>query len=224
MNVKELIEENNRKRELLSKENEQYYSGLLLYIRTSFNKPEQETEEILMEVLDHLLQAQEEGRTAEEVFGDDPKAYAQEIVGELPTAMPTEVIKLMFMAGFSFLGVFALTSGVLTTILSYGFNLGHTVYQFHLGSLAVGIAASLLFVYLLIYGALTYIRWSAFRKTNKVKEFIIAFFINGAVIGLFLAGLYFMPSFGLSFGFPVYWLIMIGAVLYGAGKWLEHKK
>ena len=223
MKLKELIEENNRKRELLHEDNEKYYNGLLIYIRTSFNKSEQETEEILMEVLDHLLEAQSAGRTAEEVFGNDPKAYAQEIVGELPTALPKEITKLILMMGFIFLGVFAFSSGLLATILSYGFNVGDSVYQFYVGSLAVGVVASLLFVYLLIYGILSYLRRSAFRTINKRKELFISFLIGGGVCGLFLAGIYLMPKFGASIEIPVYWLIVIGAVLYGAGKWIEKR-
>ncbi|MCM3762474.1 DUF1129 family protein [Alkalihalobacillus oceani] len=223
MRVKELIEENNRKRELLDKENENYYEGLLLYIRTSFNKSEQETEEILMEVLDHLLEAQEEGRTAEEVFGDDPKAYAEEIVGELPTAMPKEIVKILSMMGLIFLGVFSFSTGLLATILSYGFDMGDTIYQFYLGSLAVRVAGSILVAYLLVEGALRYIRWSAFRSINRKKEFILLFLLGGGASGLAIAGLYLMPSFGVPFEFPVYWLIPIGVVLYGAGKWVGKK-
>lgn len=223
MKLKDLIEENNKKREQLNEDNEKYYSGLLIYIRTSFNKSEQETEEILMEVLDHLLEAQAEGRTAQQVFGNDPKAYAQEIVGELPTALPKEITKLLLMMGFIFLGVFAFSSGLLATILSYGFNVGDSVYRFYVGSLAVGVVASLLAVYLLVYVVLSYLRRSAFRTINKRKELVISFLIGGGVCGLFVAGLYFMPSFGASIEFPVYWLIVIGALLYGAGKWIEKR-
>ncbi|MEK3735356.1 MULTISPECIES: DUF1129 family protein [Paenibacillus] len=225
MHTKDLIEENNRKRELLNEENEKYYTGLLIYIRTSFNRSEQETEEILMEVLDHLLEAQQNGRTAEEVFGNDPKAYAQEIVGELPTALPKEMLKLVAIGGFTFLGIFFFTTGLLSTILGYGFNLGKSVYEFHTGSLAVGVIASLLLGCLFIYGLFAYIRWSAFRKIHKWKEIAIAFLVGGGAFGLFVAGLYFMPSFGTPrVVIPVYWLIGIGAVLYGAGQWLTKKK
>src|SRR5690606_4413463 len=223
MELKELIEANNQKRELLNKENEAYYSGLLIYIRTSFNKSERETEEILIEVLDHLLDAQTEGRTAEEVFGNDPKAYAREIVGELPTALPKSVTKLLLMMGCIFLGTFAFASGVLATILSYGFNVGESVYHFYAGSIILGVIASLLAVYFTVYVILGYLRWSAFRVVNKRNEMILSFLIGAGLCGLFIAGLYFMPSFGASIDIPVYWLIVIGAVLYGAGKWLEKK-
>lgn len=82
MNTKDLIQLNNEKREQLTEKNSEYYGDMLVYIRTNFNKSERYTEEVLLELLEHLLQAQEEGRTAKEVFGEDPKAYCNDIIGE----------------------------------------------------------------------------------------------------------------------------------------------
>ncbi|OEF97171.1 DUF1129 family protein [Desulfuribacillus alkaliarsenatis] len=56
--------------------NLKYYEDMLIYIRFSYNKSDQEVEEVLSELLDHLLDAQAEGKTAYEVFGDEPKKYA----------------------------------------------------------------------------------------------------------------------------------------------------
>lgn len=68
MNVDMLIEENNRKRELLTPENEKYYDDMLIYIRLQWRLSEQQSEEVLMEILDHLLHGQEEGKTAKDMF------------------------------------------------------------------------------------------------------------------------------------------------------------
>lgn len=223
MKAKALIEENNRKRKLLTKDNETYYTGLLLYIRTSSNKSEQETEEILMEVLDHLLEAQAEGRTAADVFGDNPEAYAKEIAGELPAAMPKEVVKTLAMMGFIFLGVSCFVTGLLTTILSYGFDLLEPVYELYVGSFVVKGAASLFVVYALVAGTLKYLRQSAFRQVNRKKEFWTVFLAVAGITVMFMAGHYFIPPFGPVIGFPVYWLMAIGAVCYGAGRWLLKK-
>lgn len=64
MNSQELIKLNNKKREKLNEENLKYYEDMLVYLRLSFLKSEQETEELLNELLDHLLEAQEEGKTS----------------------------------------------------------------------------------------------------------------------------------------------------------------
>lgn len=78
MNAEELIQINNEKRKELTKENKEYYEDMLVYVRLSYDKSEQETEEILTELLDHLVEAQEEGTTAKDVFGQEPKKYADE--------------------------------------------------------------------------------------------------------------------------------------------------
>lgn len=82
--VKKLISDNNEKRKLLTKENEIYFDKLLVYIRAHLLLSERQSEEVLTEILDHLLLAQGEGRTASDVFGSNPKVYAEEIVEALP--------------------------------------------------------------------------------------------------------------------------------------------
>jgi hypothetical protein len=41
-------------------------------------------------MLDHLIEAQAEGRSAKDLFGDDPAAYCRELVSELPKPSPRE--------------------------------------------------------------------------------------------------------------------------------------
>lgn len=84
MKTSELIEQNNVKRSLLTEENEKYYTNLLIYIRSKLTLSEQQSEEILMEMLDHLTEGQQDGKTAKEIFGNDPKGYADEIIKHLP--------------------------------------------------------------------------------------------------------------------------------------------
>lgn len=58
--TKRLIEENNQKRKLLSDGNLELYEDFLIYIRTDLRVAEHEGEELLMELLDHMLEAQHE--------------------------------------------------------------------------------------------------------------------------------------------------------------------
>ncbi|PDY49066.1 DUF1129 family protein [Bacillus pseudomycoides] len=83
MKAKDLIELNNKKRKLLTKENEATYGDMLVYIRLA-NIPEQQVEELLLEILDHLLDAQEEKKNAYDIFGNDLQAYCDEIITALP--------------------------------------------------------------------------------------------------------------------------------------------
>ena len=83
MKVEDLIKENAEKQKLLTEENEKVYGDILLYIRLS-SVDEKWSEELLLEILDHILEAQEEGKSAREIVGNDPKAYCEELLAELP--------------------------------------------------------------------------------------------------------------------------------------------
>jgi DNA-binding ferritin-like protein (Dps family) len=79
MTAEEMIQVNNERRKQLNEENRKYYENMLVYLRLS-PIPEKKTEELLLEMLDHLLIAQEEGRPAKDVFGKNPEAYCKEVV------------------------------------------------------------------------------------------------------------------------------------------------
>ncbi|MGQ0516245.1 hypothetical protein ACT453_35000, partial [Bacillus sp. D-CC] len=66
MNAQDMIKLNNKQRELLTPENEVAYSDMLVYLRLS-NVPEQQVEELLLEILDHLIEAQRENKNAYDI-------------------------------------------------------------------------------------------------------------------------------------------------------------
>lgn len=83
MKKQQMIRENNRMQEQMTPSNLKYYEDMVIYIRTS---PVNEIrgEELLLEMGQHLLDAQHKGKSAEEVFGNDPVAYCAELVENLP--------------------------------------------------------------------------------------------------------------------------------------------
>lgn len=80
-----LSEKNNQLREKLTRENRKYYENLLLYLRIK-GKDELVTEAVLLEILQDMLEAQANGRSAQQYFGADPKAAADELVTEINDA------------------------------------------------------------------------------------------------------------------------------------------
>ena len=46
--------------------------------------PEQQVEELLLEILDHLIEAQTENKNAYDIFGDDLQSYCDELISALP--------------------------------------------------------------------------------------------------------------------------------------------
>lgn len=82
--TKELIEENNQKRKLLSDDNLKLYEDFLVYIRTDLRIAEQESEELLIELLRSFARGAACGPQRKRAFGNDPKAYAEELIEGLP--------------------------------------------------------------------------------------------------------------------------------------------
>jgi uncharacterized membrane-anchored protein len=215
MKAKQLIEENNRKREQLTPENEKYYSDMLIYIRLQLTLSEQQSEEVLMEMLDHLLDGQNEGKSARDIFGDDPKQYADEIIQHLPKEKKREVIPFITGIVLNLVSWMLMIRGVVILVTSQIKNedVGSSVYLF-----------SSLLTLALIIGSVAFGVWFIFRtikhslfneKASEKKNMVKVGFFGAISMGLVIAVTMFLPEFGPSFHYS--WL---ASLLTGCALWL----
>lgn len=218
-----LIKENNLKRKQLTKMNHTYYEEMLVYIRLSFSKSEIATEEILSELLDHLLDAQAEGKTADDVFGDDPKDYVEEIVGALPKKSPKNFIGLFLIGVLFFLGVKEFFGGIIDLIFFYGFSKGSFNETIYLGTIILNIIVLLPVAFALIYLLIMYFRWSSFKKINKILNFFILWIWSLLSMGIFGLIYIYVPEIGPILLTPIWIPIVSGSVLLLLG-WYVVKK
>ncbi|MUV36399.1 hypothetical protein JNUCC1_00201 [Lentibacillus sp. JNUCC-1] len=220
---KELIKENNEKRKELTPENLQYYEDMLVYIRLSFSKSDIATEEILSELLEHLLEAQAGGKTAHDVFGDDPKGYADDIIGALPQKMPKNFVKYFLMGILYFLGSGAMLTGLINIVMYHIFSKGAAHETIHLGGFTIKTLISIPAAFFLTYILIQYLRWSTFKNIGKKLEFFILWLYGVFSIGLFMLIIYFTPDIGPEFHFPHWGTLILGAGLFVSG-WITMKK
>lgn len=218
-----LIKENNEKRKELSDENLDYYEDMLVYIRLSFSKSEIATEEVLSELLNHLLDAQENGKTAYEVFGNNPKGYVEEIIGELPKKIPNNFLKYFFMGVLFFFGVKQFFEGIVNLILYYGFSKGSLEETIYVGTMLINVIILLPIAFALIYLLILIIRWSTFKKLHSVLEFLIYWIWSIISFGIFFVIIYFMPDFGPELQTLIWMPIAFGSILLLFG-WYVFKK
>lgn len=223
MHVKELIEENNQKRKLLNEDNLFYYEEMLVYLRLSYQKSEQATEEILTELLDHLLTAQDQGRTAVDVFGDNPKQYADEIVGELPKMVTKERLTFISTVILSFLAAIIFANSTIRLVIFYFFGNGELYRITYLPSILIQGILSILFAFLYLWLIVQYLRWGAFKKIHQVKEFFIVWLLSTIMLGLLLAIYLFFPDFGIAINIP-YWLLLFASLGLFLINWRLLKK
>lgn len=69
---------------MLSKESEQFIGNLRAYLHVT-GKREKEINEIISELEDHLIEAEKDGKSVEDIIGQSPKAYMQSIGSEMKT-------------------------------------------------------------------------------------------------------------------------------------------
>lgn len=210
MDAKKLIEENNRKRELLTKENEAYYSDLLIYIRLKFTLSEQQSEEVLMELLEHLLEAQKAGKTAKDIFGDDPKGYADEIIEHLPREEKRKLAP--FLGGIigNIIGWALIIRGVLFVCLAQFTEVKTTVYPISVLIFALVLAG---FIIVTIVYIFKIIERSLFKENHNTKKDVIKAGLMGAVGMAGVLSVKFLPEMGPAYEFPWWGSFLIGSVL-----------
>ncbi|MCT2534935.1 DUF1129 family protein [Aquibacillus koreensis] len=216
MNAKDIIQLNNEQREKLSEENLQIYEDMLIYIRLKSNKSEQQTEEVLLELLDHMLEAQAEGKKASDIFGEDYKGYCDELIKEIPGEKSSTIALFLGFIIIQFIAIISFVHGALGFALHYFFELGSDIFQLSLGKGFTIIIIDLLILYLFVKVVLKWIQGSAFKtkKPKKSLEFFQIWLISTTFIGSMVLIGYFMPDFGLTLDIPIITFAVIGAILY----------
>ncbi|GKS81059.1 hypothetical protein LPAF129_07440 [Ligilactobacillus pabuli] len=94
------VAENNQLRQKLTSENEEFYSNLLLYVRTrSFIQDQEDIESKLLEILQDLLDAQSDNVSAEQYFGRNAKQVADELLTQFPRSLTKFFKDILFILG-----------------------------------------------------------------------------------------------------------------------------
>ena len=81
--TKQLLEENNRRGEQLTPENQKILVDIVAYLRGSSASTYQQ-ELVHRDILDMLQEGEARGQTAAQVIGEDYQAFCDEILAELP--------------------------------------------------------------------------------------------------------------------------------------------
>ena len=199
MTIKELVRQNNDKRKSLTPENQEYYENMLVYIRTNALKSERAVEEVLLEMLDHLLEAQREGKKAEDVFGKSPKELAEEIIQTLPKESFKETVDFVLEMVFTLFGWYLVVGGIIPLISGEDQTI-------HLGSLLLSgilLIASVVTLLFFLFGILKKTAFEDKKGKSKVNWYLgflfVLFFIGGVGANFVLEP--FGPAFTISYLF-----------------------
>ncbi|MCH3963927.1 MAG: DUF1129 domain-containing protein [Clostridium sp.] len=178
--VKKAIETNNQLRKKLTDENKEYYEQLLVYIRSAgLFYDDCEIENLLLQILQDIISAQEDGQSAEEFFGKRPQLAVDELIHNLGKASRKETLKLVGLV-FGISSFFELL-GALTSP-DKGINLLVLIIYGMLSFLFVGI------VFFIIHRSI----YTKIIK-GKVASFLFTWLICSLIIGSFILIERFIP-------------------------------
>ncbi|MEX3620950.1 DUF1129 family protein [Viridibacillus arvi] len=199
--VKKLISDNNEKRKLLTKENEIYFDKLLVYIRAHLLLSERQSEEVLTEILDHLLLAQGEGKTASDVFGSNPKVYAEEIVRGLPKEKKGNLLTFGVEILCDIIGWFIIIGAI-----GRYFTKSDQIYLY---SSIINVVAVVAIGSGLLYVILTQLKKGAFEEKMSKRTVVKSGVLGVVTFGLFITILYLTDELGPLVN--ITWFTQLGA-------------
>ena len=152
MNIRNLLEYNNKLRMQLNEENKKYYEELLITCRTKAIAANEATLEIqLLEILQDLITYQNQGKNFPDIFGNDINKLSDSIIELLPKENKTTI--------YHFISVYILIL-IVSFLLPSIFTKSIQPYLAVFSILVLILGISLCF-YLLLY-----------KKTEKNKWFI----------------------------------------------------
>lgn len=197
--TKLVIQQNNELREELNEENEAYYVEMLVYMRSrSWFKDERKLEEVLMEVLQDLIKAQEEGISAEAYFGNNPQASANNILSNVDKCW-TDGLKLLLLI----LGISTMFS-ILDNVVSLGTSLDLSSILFRTTYLYL----SVMIVMKIIQNDSYNRKWSRLKLGLYIIGFL-SILTAGPVIEATILPRLLIFAFPLSFSFSFYFCVSV---------------
>lgn len=221
MNTKQLIELNNEKRELLTEENEAYYSDILIYVRLQLELSEHASEEVLMEVLDHLLEAQEAGKPATDIFGNKPIEYAKTIINELPKEKKRNILLFFLGVAATILGPILVIRGIILGTFSIFTTVDETI---HLMSLAIIGGYIIIYIIAVIAFIIKRVRYSLIHNSSSFRDSLYAGLFAVLGMGILLMIINFLPTWGPDLQFPWILSIISGAIIWLAVYFIKKKR
>ena len=212
----DLIEQNNIKREDLKEENLAVYEDFILYLRTDLRVDEHASEEILMELLDHLLEGQEYGKTAEDLFGDRPLEYADELIENLPREKKRNAAVFIFSQTLGLIGWFSLSYGLINLVMGLFTPLGNNVSIGGMLSLLATVIAVGFAVVILLFKI---IRSTLFQPKKRMHTgYLKAGAVGAAAFAIIISAAWLIPGFGPEFRMDGWLFAAFGLALLALAK------
>lgn len=176
MNIRQMIKENNRLQESMTPDNLSYYQDMVVYIRSSAVQ-EQQSEELLLDMAKRLLDAQEKGKNAKDVFGNDLESYCKEQIERLPKRKGLSGLQYHLMIPWIALTWFFFVQAIVGFVTMWAGGPVERMSQVRISTLIV-IAGG---AYVLIHALMRWMKNDTFKPAEGERK------INARNMGIYVA-------------------------------------
>ncbi|CDX03561.1 putative membrane-anchored protein [Desulfitobacterium sp. LBE] len=182
--AKELLKRNNLREKGIFKENQEVYTNMIVYIRSS-NMTDYNQESVREDIIHMILDGQQRGDTIEKIMGGDYKELCDEIIAAMPKkTLKERIIEFIaiFLKSLGVLGVIALVENLVSGLLA-----GSKSFRF---ILTVGDIINAVIIVLAAIAIYYYVSKTAFNtmKKKKVTSFLKLWLAASIVSGLVILG------------------------------------
>lgn len=163
-------------------------------------------------MLDHLLEGQKEGKTARDIFGENPFNFADELISEIAHEPSRNRLAFLAGIGISLLAWVLIIRSLIYFVFSFFIEVNTEVNLFHIAVSGLAIA---LFIFSNIYYILRMIKKDLFKnqESGQLKQLIKAGFVAGSTMAIVLLIIKFTPKYGPSFPFSPIVSLALGTII-----------
>ncbi|WP_392450045.1 DUF1129 family protein [Staphylococcus massiliensis] len=215
--TEELARENNVKLLRLNNTDRDIYENYMTYIRSDLRVNQHDSEVLLSDMLDHLLEAENKGMHAMEFFEHDPKKHAKKTIRSLPNETFQNIVRYICNHFLLLLGVFFFLEGFT------GFFIG--VKRLYLFTFPLLFIFGLIMVFLFIWAFFRSIQLQSFERSRFTSLWTYASLI---ILGILTFQVFFIPQTYLYFGPYVkignWTFIILSAITLAIAIFIEQKR
>lgn len=186
--TKELLRKNNLREKEISKENDEIYTNMIVYLRTS-NMNDYNQEVVREDIINMILDGQARGDNIQEVMGGNYKEVCDEIIAAMPKRTPKERVLDFVSIFLSVLWILGTIAIVETLVYAYLLKKQSGVFILTVGDLINGGIIMLAAIAILYYVSKT--SFATMQENSKITFIKLWLLSSIIILVLFLCNKYF---------------------------------
>lgn len=216
--VKKMMDENERREQAITAENQEAYTDMIVYLRVS-RISDFHQEQVRGDIIDMITDGQSRGQSMEEIIGDDYRVFCDAVID----AFPPKGLKEKFLDAaditclcLAILGIIHMGFNIIENILMKKDLLSYSISASDVLNFIVIVIIANLVVYRICRGAFDR------PEKNRLKEIGGTIFAFLSIAIIFAGSKMFLDSYTVNFGLWIAAAVIAAA--YGAHRYIEARE